>query len=72
MSRSWRHNICETCWQDKYPNDSHEPSRMMDEFREREICCWCGLLNRDGIYLRENPGLPELVCKGIHSQMGDQ
>jgi hypothetical protein len=57
----WRHNICEACWQ-RLHSDQPEPLRLIPQLRDDVKCCFCGNLNRDGIYTRENGR--ELRCKG--------
>jgi hypothetical protein len=59
----WTHNICYDCWLDREP-ESGEPVRLLT--RPLEICCYCGLKNRNGIYVRDNPKDEKLICKGKH------
>jgi hypothetical protein len=57
----WRHNICETCWHQLHGNDS-VPMHLIPQLREEVKCCFCGKLNKDGIYCRENG--KRLPCNG--------
>lgn len=69
MSSQWRHNICLLCWDRKNPD--REPHRVLEEFCQNEPCCYCGQLNRDGIYIREHPESAELQgCHGQHADDG--
>jgi hypothetical protein len=62
----WNHNICLTCWDQLNP--TRTPHRLREQYAESEKCCYCGRLNRDGIYVRENPESKELLCKGVHAE----
>lgn len=59
MSR-WTHNICVACWNRKNPD--HQVTRRGNA--DLDNCCFCGLLNYDGIYIRHDPD--QLPCKGVH------
>lgn len=63
MSR-FTHSICDGCWIEREPY--REPTRMNG--RPIEICCFCGVSNDSGIYVRENPDFPNLKCKGKHDE----
>jgi hypothetical protein len=56
----WTHSICTDCWSHEHPDQ--EPFVMKEEYREEEVCCYCGIKNRSGIYTRENP--ENLACHG--------
>jgi hypothetical protein len=47
---SWTHNICLSCWKKREPD--RKPVRVI--FGD-ERCCFCGNLNNDGIFIREDP-----------------
>ncbi len=53
----WTHPICTECWDKRNPN--RKPIRVADEFTEVEICCFCGNLTREGIYVRTDPSEPK-------------
>ena len=58
MSRWMTHSICDACWQ--IEQGDREPSRFIEGQRIEERCCWCGLQNRSGIYVRADADvLPE-------------
>jgi len=57
----WTHNICGRCWIIREPVT--EPVTLRDATEEN--CCFCGSLNADGIYVREDPNSTLLTfCKG--------
>lgn len=58
----FRHNICTQCWMKK--NQIKNPIKM--KIAESENCCFCGKINHDGIYIREDPDLT--LCKGEHHE----
>jgi hypothetical protein len=45
-----RHAICDSCWVKREPN--RDAVRIKPEFAEEELCCWCGITHRSGIYVR--------------------
>lgn len=53
MILSWTQAICDGCWQKRYP--AREPSRIVEPFREAEVCSYCGHDTTSGIYVREDP-----------------
>ena len=53
MALSWTQPCCYACWIDMYPN--REPATIVGDYREDEICCYCGGRTRDGIYVRVDP-----------------
>lgn len=50
---SWTHACCEECWDHQQPGRT--PHRMGAAHRLTETCCYCGVITRSGIYVRENP-----------------
>lgn len=67
MSKGWRHNICLLCWDQQNP--TKQPYRVLDQSNAPdETCCYCGRTNRDGIYIRQNPNIKELICHGEHDR----
>jgi hypothetical protein len=61
---NWTHNICLDCWLDREPEQY--PTRLIN--RPLETCCYCGLKNRHGIFVRDNPKDKRLLCKGKHRE----
>ena len=54
----WRHAICDACWWKREPD--REPVRVLDC---RELCCFCGHRETDGIYVMEDPKkVPSCSC----------
>lgn len=47
----WNHNICADCWKQKNPD---RVAVTITSHPEHE-CCYCHMLNRDGIFVRDNP-----------------
>lgn len=58
---SWTHNICLSCWKKREPN--RESVRVVDATAERY--CFCGGLNSDGIFIREDPKKLDCHCDDI-------
>jgi hypothetical protein len=56
----WTHSICTSCWNERNPD--RPAITLADDFREIEVCCFCGENTRDGIYIRANPDEPKF-CK---------
>lgn len=54
MSR-WTHSICSECWNARYPG--REPVAL--SAGPREVCCYCGARHNSGIYVREDPKVPQ-------------
>lgn len=61
MSSSWRHSLCDACYQRLMPG--RIPVRLV---REVDICCGCGERHASGIVMRASPFMPGLVCRGQH------
>jgi hypothetical protein len=55
----WNHSICEECWKVRYNGN---PVRVTE--REVEKCCFCGLKQAHGIYVRADP--KSCLCGGVH------
>ncbi len=53
MPHTWVHNMCKVCWDEKHPD--RLPIVLLEKYRSSETCCWCGSINKDGIFVRENP-----------------
>lgn len=51
MKNKWIHNICQECWLKRHPD--RLPVFLKDGYQD--TCCYCGNLNFDGIYVREDP-----------------
>ena len=60
MSR-WTHSCCEGCWTIR-SGDHRTPVKIKEA--EVDRCCFCGKVNIDGIYVREDPS--KTLCKGVH------
>ena len=50
---SWTQPACDSCWYARNPG--RIPHRINTDMRETEKCCYCGVLTRGGIYVREDP-----------------
>lgn len=66
MSSRWTHAICGPCWTERNPE--RRPVTVNVTHREDVLCCFCSARTRDGIFVRENPGL--LPCHGHHERLG--
>ena len=58
----WTHAICQICWYEKNPG--REPVTVLNG--TEQICCFCGLKSKSGIYVREDP--KGLRCEGEHPE----
>lgn len=47
---AWTHNACEACWAEQNPGREAVTLRLAPP----ERCCFCGRLNRAGIYVRRD------------------
>lgn len=47
-----RFNICEPCWQQRYPRPLTFSMKFADA--SEDVCHYCGKKNTDGIYVRED------------------
>ena len=70
MSR-WTHAICAPCWNQQHPELGLPASaaggfltRVREQYRVDETCCFCGEVTSAGIYVRHYPY--ELRCQGNH------
>jgi len=50
----WTHACCDDCWNARYSSRGN-PHRIVNDFRDMEICAFCGDRTRSGIYVREDP-----------------
>lgn len=50
---AWTQPSCDECWEVQYPG--RNPMRLTGEYREREVCCFCGSSTDGGIYVRVDP-----------------
>lgn len=50
----WTHRICLACWNKMNPDRPSDPEKSYDDGAE-QTCCFCGLWNRSGIYVRKDP-----------------
>lgn len=50
---AWTQAVCHPDWNARHPD--REPVRMKAEFADEEVCCDCGEITRDGIYIRVDP-----------------
>lgn len=50
----WTQPVCGSCWTERRP-DHPNPTRIREEYRERERCCYCGRGTLSGIYTRLDP-----------------
>jgi hypothetical protein len=55
----WNHAICYSCWNKRKPGET--PNRMIPS--DLEPCCFCEGLTTAGIYVREDPKSPALMCR---------
>jgi hypothetical protein len=53
------HNICKDCWEKRNPNTN--PVRLKE--RHEEACCFCGRMNKDGIFVMEMDRSKVTFCK---------
>jgi hypothetical protein len=51
---SWTFAICDDCWAKERPLEQ-KPHRLVEEYRETEVCCRCGKETRNGLYIRTDP-----------------
>ena len=58
---TWTQPICRACWYHRNPG--RNPVQMTPEWRETEVCCWCGKDTTDGIYVREDPAVVPYPAK---------
>jgi len=68
--RQWNHSICERCWGKKCADEGEPgrvPRRIVGEYLHKEKCCFCGVVNKSGIYVRGKP--EETPCEGKHSEL---
>lgn len=63
----WTHNICEDCWERRSPGRLAQ--RVGAHYRAWQTCCFCALLNDDGIFVREAPDSKNLAAShaAIHA-----
>jgi hypothetical protein len=54
-SRDWTHSICDDCWKRKEPDRT--PVRIKVPDNQADICCYCHIPTRSGIYYRDDPAL---------------
>jgi hypothetical protein len=50
----WTQPSCKECYAEHYPGLSN-PHRIVEHARESERCCYCGVQNFDGLYVRVDP-----------------
>lgn len=62
-SKSWTHNMCGACW-DRQHQGNRQPHRVTHSLTE--ICCYCGAVTNEGIFVRNDPNDPTLHCGGLH------
>jgi len=48
----WTHAMCDECWKKRW-GGRREPVRFSDP--KQEICDWCGVRTKSGIYVRADP-----------------
>lgn len=59
------HSMCEKCWKKISPN--RPPSKgLTPKEIPLEMCCYCGIPNKDGVYLYAELDDPKILCGGIH------
>lgn len=49
----WTQPVCNNCWDEQNPD--RDPYRIRTEYAEEEICAFCGISTRSGIYTRVDP-----------------
>lgn len=69
MSAKFNHNMCWSCWRaQELQRDGtmRRPVRVvgLDEEELEALCCYCGQINLEGIYVRRSP--EQLPCRGQH------
>jgi len=50
---SWTQPACDSCWGQRNPG--RIATRVRGDYRESEVCCYCGRGTRSGIYVRVDP-----------------
>jgi hypothetical protein len=65
MSR-WTHAICGPCFQRIVGRSSETATRLVEQYRVEEACCFCAQRTSDGIYIRKNPH--NTPCQGNHAE----
>jgi hypothetical protein len=55
----WNHEICPECWNKRNPGSF--PHQMIPA--DAGVCCFCGRVTWSGIYVREDPNSPALMCR---------
>ena len=58
------HNICYDCWNIRNPD--RKAIRVSTARMNPDKCCYCGKDTNSGIYIRDNPDAPDMLCHGIH------
>lgn len=59
MSDDWTHSVCDTCWNRL---KAFEPVRARPV--HPDVCCFCGIVHRSGIYIRQDP--TSFRCRHAH------
>jgi predicted HAD superfamily Cof-like phosphohydrolase len=62
---AWTHALCRVCWARREPDRT--PVKVKDA--PSEVCCACGALTPDGIYVRGDP--ESFECHGKHREDAD-
>jgi hypothetical protein len=50
----WTQPSCQECFNEHHPGISNPP-RIVEDARESEQCCYCGVQNFDGLYVCVDP-----------------
>ena len=56
---SANHNMCDECWENREPG--RLATRVPASRRRYKFCCFCAIINNDGIFVRETPNSPLLA-----------
>jgi hypothetical protein len=55
----WNHEICPECWDKQHPGSF--PHQVIPA--DAGVCCFCDKVTWSGIYVREDPNSPLLMCR---------
>lgn len=66
----WTHPICEGCWNERHPD--RLATKIAEDIRDLERCCFCAAQTRSGIYVRHDPKKLELCPRGPAVELAEQ
>ena len=61
--------MCDPCWVKRELNRT--PVRLVEKEREDEQCCFCGVVSRSGIYIRDKPKQAFCSTSSVHDEDDD-